>query len=169
MRFPYKPHVYGDSGPNGFQSWLFKLVRKRLLKNHISFSGKNGKKCIFDPWLTFPHFQLHAGDRGHRGDASGRKRLLAIRSSPVRESQDGQAKIRSQGGRPPHVAQRLQVQTFFSSSLVSTRFPPAGLSTAHERADWLLHWSFGSIVGSSSDHLSTAAYPTHLRSKHDEG
>ena len=113
MRFPYKPHVYGDSGPNGFQSWLFKLVRKRLLKNHISFSGKNGKKCIFDPWLTFPHFQLHAGDRRHRGDASGRKRLLAIRSSPVRESQDGQAKIRSQGGRPPHVAQRLQVQTFF--------------------------------------------------------
>ena len=51
MRFPYKPHVYGDSGPNGFQSWLFKLVWKRLLKNHISFSWKNGKKCSCDAQL----------------------------------------------------------------------------------------------------------------------
>ena len=52
------------------------------------------------------------------------------------------------------------MQEFFAS-FFSTRFPLAGLSAAHFRADWLLNWSLAAKWDGLLITQLTAAYPTH--------
>ena len=58
---------------------------------------------------------------------------------------------------------------YFFASLLSTRIPSAGLSAAHSQADLLLHWSLAAKWARLLITQLTAAYPTHQRTKHDEG
>ena len=51
------------------------------------------------------------------------------------------------------------------ASLLSTRFP----SAAHFRKDWLLDWSLAAKWAWLLITRLIAAYPTHWRSKHNEG
>ena len=54
-------------------------------------------------------------------------------------------------------------------SLLTTCFPTAGLSATHVCADWLLDWSLAAKWAQLLISQQTAAYPTHRRSKCDEG
>ena len=59
------------------------------------------------------------------------------------------------------------VQLFLS--LLSTRFPSAGLSVAHFCAGWLLDWSLAAKWARLLITQQTAAYPTHRRIKRNQG
>ena len=61
----------------------------------------------------------------------------------------------------------IQVELNILASLLSNRFPSAGLSVAHFCADWLLDWSLAAKWLLITQ--LTAAYPTYRRSKCDEG
>ena len=52
-------------------------------------------------------------------------------------------------------------EVLFFSSLLSTRFPSAGLSATHFHADWLLYWSLAAKWARLLITQLTAAYPTH--------
>ena len=64
--------------------------------------------------------------------------------------------------------QSTRLVSFFIS-LLTTRFPTAGLSAAHVHPDWLLDWSLAAKWVELLITYLTAAYLTQQRSKHDEG
>ena len=53
-----------------------------------------------------------------------------------------------------------------NETFLTTRFPTAGLSAPHVRADWLLDWSLAAEWARLLSTYLTAAYPTQQRSKH---
>ena len=57
----------------------------------------------------------------------------------------------------------------FLASLLSTHFPSARLSAAHFRTGWVLSWSLSAKWARLLIPQLTAAYPTHWRSKQEEG
>ena len=58
---------------------------------------------------------------------------------------------------------------YFFTFFLTTHFPATGLTATYVRADWLLDWSLAAKWVQLLITYLAAAYPTHRRSKHNEG
>ena len=86
---------------------------------------------------------------------------LPFTEEELKEKFDGKLEKEMKGPTYEVLSKLMKVSSNIFSSLLSTRFPSAGLSAAHFHADWLLYWSLAAKWAQLLITLLTAAYSAH--------